>query len=258
MNSSDDAWEKLFAKYEILSRVECDGMFKISATQIKKFYEPRLMTKFDHKIDLPKIFASNDLSILPVTRGDYLIGHFDAWHELEPINSPIIQASLPEHLQSLDAENIFSETIALNCALAAGIIADFTGDKNIFPSASNQMSSGKFDFNVNDTRNNSSHNIRVSNSQIEITAVLEGINFLMPVVAELDLSDDFLIQQLYYPYRTWRNKINKPIKPVLLVYSNGIFYMREYVFDEPENYNSLRLVRQKKYYIYRNRDGKLK
>lgn len=253
MTKTDEAWEKLFDEHEILSHVERNGVFQISAAQIKKFREPRLMTKFDHKINLPGKFFRNELSILPITRGDYLISHFEAWHEFEPINSPVISMSLPEHLQSLDSENIFSETVALNCAAASGIIEDFTGDENIFSTVSGRMSSGIFDFIINNTHKNFLHAIHVNNSQIEIDAAYEGVNFLTLIEAKRDLSEDFLIRQLYYPYRTWRNKISKPIKPIFIVYSNGIFYLREYVFEEPEKYNSLRLVKQKRYSIENTR-----
>ena len=249
MAKNDDAWEKLFDEHKILSHVEREGFFRISAEQIRKFREPRLMTKFDHKINLPKIFSSNELSILPVTRGDYLISHFEAWKNFEPTDSSVLSASLPEHLQSLDTKNIFSEALALNCAFASGIIADFTGDENIFSTVSGRMSSGTFDFKINDTCKNFPHSVHVSNSQIEIDAAFEGIKFLTLIEAKRDLSDDFLIRQLYYPYRTWQNKISKPIKPIFLVYSNGIFYLREYAFAEPEDYNSLVLVQQKKYSV---------
>lgn len=207
------------------------------------------MTKFDHKINLPKIFLTNNLSILPITRGDYLISHFKTWHDFEPITSSITSASLPEHLQSLDEKNIFSETVALNCAVAPGIIADFTGDEKIFSTVSGRMSSGTFDFKINDTTKNFSHFVSVSNSQIEIDAAFEGVNFLTLIEAKNDLSDDFLVRQLYYPYRTWLNRVNKPIKTIFLVYSNGIFYLREYFFDDPACYSSIRLVKQKKYSI---------
>lgn len=249
MTKNDEAWEKLFREHEILSRVERDGFFEISATQIKKFREPRLMTKFDHKINLPEKFLSNDLSILPITRGDYVIAHFDTWHNFEPNESQIVQASLPEHLQSLDSRDIFSEAVALNCAFASGIIADFTGDEKIFPAVSGRMSSGSFKFKINDTRRNRRYVLNVNNAQIEIDAAFEGINFLTLIEAKRDLSDDFLVRQIYYPYRTWQGKVTKPIKPIFLVYSNGIFYLREYAFDEPDDYNSIRLVRRKKYSV---------
>lgn len=80
---NDIAWEKLFEKYDILGHIERTGQFQISAKQIKEVREPRLMAKFDHTINLPRIFADNELSILPVTRGDYIISHFDAYHEFE-------------------------------------------------------------------------------------------------------------------------------------------------------------------------------
>ena len=216
MTKNDESWKKIFREYDILYHVEREGSFKISAAQIKKFREPRLMTKFDHKINLPTIFLENNLSILPITRGDYIISHFKTWHDFEPITSFIIPTTLPEHLQSLNAKNIFSETVALNCALTSGIIADFTGDENIFPTVSGRMSSGNFVFKISDTTKNFFHEVSVNNSQIEIDAAFEGINFLTLIEAKNDLSDDFLIRQLYYPYRTWLSRVTKPIKTIFL------------------------------------------
>ena len=77
---NDIAWESLFEKYDILNAVNSQGCFEISAVQIKEFREPRLMAKFDHTINLPKIFSDNKLAILPITRGDYVISHFGAYH----------------------------------------------------------------------------------------------------------------------------------------------------------------------------------
>ena len=83
MGLNDSAWESLFDKYNILDAVRNQGEFVISASQIKEFREPRLMTKFDHKVNLPSIFARNNLAILPVTRGDYVISSFSAYKEFE-------------------------------------------------------------------------------------------------------------------------------------------------------------------------------
>ena len=59
MGLNDSAWEALFQKYDILSRIAAEGQFFISANQIKEFREPRLMTKFDHRVNLPALFADN-------------------------------------------------------------------------------------------------------------------------------------------------------------------------------------------------------
>ena len=73
-NRNEEAWEALFAKWEIPARVAAEGRFLISADQIREYREPRLMAKFDHRVNLPQIFAENGLAILPVSRGDYVIG----------------------------------------------------------------------------------------------------------------------------------------------------------------------------------------
>lgn len=246
---NDSAWEQLFNKYDILNCVERDGLFNISADQIKEFREPRLMAKFDHTVNLPRLFLDNKLAILPISRGDYVISHFDAYHKFEPDSSPVVKVTLPSYIQSLDSGNIPSEAIALNCAAASGIIADFMEDSDIVATVFGRMGSGEFSFNIGNTKTETVHLINVKNSQIEIDAAYEGIASLALFEAKRDLSEDFLIRQLYYPFRVWRSRITKPVKPVFLVYSNGIYRLYEYMFDDPNNYSSLRLVKQKKYSI---------
>ena len=248
-NKNETAWQKLFKKYDILNFVKQNEIFKISAEQIKEFREPRLMAKFDHKNNLPKIFSDNKLSILPITRGEYVIGNFNCYHEFETANEKIFKFSLPNYIQSLDCENIFSETVALNTAVAAGIIADFIEDENIISTVEGRMSSGTFDFDITNHKNNLSYNLQVQNSQIEIDAAYEGVKFLAIFEAKRELAEDFLIRQLYYPYRTWSEKITKPVKTIFFVYSNGIYHLYEYKFENPQNYNSLKLVKQKNYSV---------
>ncbi len=246
---NDVAWKQLFDKYDILRHVENDGFYSISATQIKEFREPRLMAKFDHTINLPKLFADNKLAILPITRGDYIISHFDAYHTFEVDNSPVTKVSLPTYIQSLNSNNIPSEAIALNCAVASGIIAEFMEDSDIVATVSGRMGSGAFSFNINDTKTGSVRQVNVNNSQIEIDAAYEGASSLAIFEAKRDLSEDFLIRQLYYPFRVWQSRVTKPVKPIFLVYSNGIYRLFEYTFDDPKNYSSLRLVKQRNYSI---------
>ena len=246
---NNSAWEKLFTKYEILKRIEIDGAFHISAGQIKEFREPRLMVKFDHTVNLPRIFAKNDLAILPITRGDYVISRFNAYHKFEDTSSPVVSFSLPSRIQSLNSNNITSESAALNCALSAGIIADFMEEDNVFLSVSGRMSSGAFSFNIIDSKSGLPRQVNVNNSQIEIDAGYEGISSLALFEAKIDLSDDFLIRQLYYPFRTWQDRITKPVRPIFFVYSNGIYKLYEYAYEDFNSYNSLYLVKQKNYAI---------
>lgn len=247
MGLNDSAWESLFDKYNILDAVRNQGEFVISASQIKEFREPRLMTKFDHKVNLPAIFARNNLAILPVTRGDYVISSFSAYKEFETPSDEVQRISIPAHIQSLMPQFLVSEAIALNCANACGILSDFLEDDELVSTVSGRMSSGEFNFNIDTASGTKS--IAVNNSQIEIDAAYEGIQYLSLFEAKRDLSDDFLVRQLYYPYRVWSNRVTKPVKPVFLIFSNGVFNLYQYQFSDPQSYNSLQLVKQKNYVI---------
>lgn len=246
---NDVCWQKLFDKYSILQNLESEGFFNISAAQIKEFREPRLMVKFDHANNLPKLFLDNKLTILPITRGDYMISHFEAYHRFEASDSPITRVSLPTNIQSLDSNYISSEAIALNCAFASGIIADFIEDDIVFPTVSGRMGSGAFSFDIFDTQIGGARQVCVHNSQIEIDAAYEGISCLAIFEAKRDLADDFLTRQLYYPFRVWQSRVTKQVKPIFLVYSNGIYRLFEYAFGDINNYSSLELIKQKNYAI---------
>ncbi|MCX8749737.1 hypothetical protein J3U75_10240 [Snodgrassella sp. B3088] len=254
--SISKAWEILFERHDILNKIEKEGFWKIEANQIRTVKEPRLMAKFDHFANLPKIFSDNALSILPITRGSYIIGHFMTYHTIESDvdNVSIQRMYLPEYLQSINSSRITSEAAALSCAYASGIIADFLKEDNIIPSVSGRSGSGSFNFIIDIDKDNTNkcHSIQrifVSKSQIEIDAGYEGKDSLSLIEAKLDLSDDFLIRQLYYPYRVWKNCICKPIRSIFFVYSNGIYYLYEYIFQNTEYYNSLKLIKFKKYSI---------
>jgi len=207
------------------------------------------MAKFDHTINLPKIFSDNQLAILPITRGDYVIAHFSAYHRFEDINAPVVRVSMPSYIQSLDPNNINSEAVSLNCAVATGIICEFLQDEDLIPTVSGRMGSGSFSFTIANSRNNARHYIQVNNSQIEIDAAYEGVKCLAIFEAKRDLSEDFLVRQLYYPFRVWQSRMTKLVRPLFLVYSNGIYQLYEYTFQQANDYNSLVLVNYKKYSI---------
>lgn len=243
------AWEKLFSKYKIINNIDINGSFEINSSQINEFREARLMTKFDHKKNLPKLFQDNKLSILPITRGSYLISQFDAYKNFENINTDVIKISFPSHIESIDFENITSEATALNCAYVSGMLADFMEDEEILPTVSGRMSSDSFEFDIINSKTRNKSKISVINSQIEIDGGYEGLETLALIEAKNSISDDFLVRQLYYPYRLWMDKIRKKVKPVFMTYSNGLFSFYEYEFQEAHNYNSLVLLKQKNYSI---------
>jgi hypothetical protein len=246
-SKNDIAWKQIFEKHNILAEIAENGQIYISSTEINKFREARLMTKFDHKSQLPELFIANDLSILPTSRGGYVIANIETFHHFDEEEIEITKFEFPNFLESLDYKNITSETTAINCAFVSGILLDFTGEEELYPTVSGRMSSSTFDFNINSS--SGLFNVNVVNSQVEIDGGYEGLNSLNLIEAKNYISDDFLVRQLYYPYKLWTNKIEKNVRLIFLTYTNGIFHLREYSFDDPSHYNSLKLIRQKKYTV---------
>lgn len=249
--TNKEAWQLLFDKYNILEEINQNGYFKITAKQINEFREARLMTKFDNSANLPELFKDNGLAILPITSNSYMIAQFQTYKQFEETeDEEITKISFPEYIQSLDYNNITSEALAINCAYITQILEDFLDEEDLVPTISGKMGSGNFEFKINKKDNETEYiNVAVQNSRIEIDGGFEGINSLALVEAKNFISDDFMVRQLYYPYRLWKSKVNKPVRPVYMVYSNGIFNVYEYKFEDDEDYSSIKFVKSKKYSI---------
>lgn len=248
-NSKNDvAWKGFFDKFNVVENVKVNGHVFLNSNDLKEFREARLMAKIDHKSQLPKPFSDHNLSILPVSRGSYIVANMDIFHSLDNEGDiEIKHIDFPTYLESLDYNNITSEAVAINCAFVTGILHDFTGEKELSPTVSGRMSSSNFDFFIDS--GNKRINVCVDNSQLEIDAGFEGESSLNIIEAKTYLSDDFVIRQLYYPYRLWIGKVGKIVRTIFLTYTNGMFHLREYSFVSPNHYNSLELIRQSKYVI---------
>jgi hypothetical protein len=248
---NDIVWRQIFQEHRILEKIASKGRVSISAAEINRFgREARLMTKFDHRSQLPELFDKNNLSILPTSRGSYEIGTFETFCNFNNDDIDVTSIEFPLFLESLDYKDITSEATAINCAFVSEILHDFTGEERLFPTVSGRMGSSGFDFNINS--NGGRFKVRVDNSQLEIDGGYEGDCSLTLIEAKNYISADFLIRQLYYPYRLWRDKVKKKVRPLFLTYSNGIFHLREYEFTDAESYNSIRLVKHKKYAVQEN------
>jgi len=246
-SKNDIAWEKIFEKHKILDEILLKGRAYITSYEINSFREARLMTKFDHRSQLPKLFSEHNISILPTSRGGYVIGKFDTFCAFNKNEIEITKIIFPTFLESLDYREITSEATAINCAFVSKILHDFTGEQSLLPTVSGRMSSSTFEFKINS--DNGFYHINVGNSQVEIDGGYEGDFSLNLIEAKNYISDDFLIRQLYYPYKLWVNKISKKVRPIFLTYTNGIFHLREYTFDDLNYYNSIRLTNEKKYVL---------
>lgn len=228
------------------------GQFEISSVQINKVRQSRLMAKFDQRGSLPTVFRENGLSILPLSRNRYVIGFFETHETLvyDLKADPVYMPLPPDlNLQSLDPANLYSETAAINCAHLAGIIDDVVGEQT-YLSVNGRMTTGTFDMRVkNSPKGNAPYTLIVDRAQCEVDGGFEGPGHFVLLEAKNLTMPNFLVRQLYYPYRLWSGRLTKSIIPVLMTYSNDIFDFFVYDFEELADYNSLRLVQHKRYTV---------
>lgn len=247
---SDYYWNKIFVDFEILKKIDVDGSFIIKASQLNKYREARLLVKFDQRELLPKIFKDNRLSILPLSRNSFIIAPFDAYYDIDglSINDNVDVFKLPENIETIDYENIYSEGASILCAFNSGMLNSLVGEELYF-TVNGRMSTQTFKFDVLNNKNSTLLNLHVNNSTCEIDGGFEGQNSFTIIEAKNYKISNFIIRQLYYPYRLWKQKIKKNIKLYLLSFSNDIFTFYNCQFNNSDNYNSIQIIETKKFML---------
>src|SRR5690625_3481860 len=246
-------WDVLFNHFDILNKVHRNGSFIITSEEINTIgnYQARLATKFDTQADLPRVFKDYDLSLLPLSRGSYKIGHFNVFTNLKYDNFDTpIKKSFPDYVNSISPEDITSEAIALNIAHASGMIDDFIEEESSILTLSGRMGSGLLDFKIENKQTKKNDLIQVKNAQIEIDGGYEGLETLALIEAKNNVAIDFIVRQLYYPFLSIRDILpHKTVKPIFFTYTQSIFSFHEFVFNEPDVYSSIKKVKQKNYIL---------
>ena len=238
-----ELWIEIFKDFNVLEKIRIDGYFIISANDIRKYKEPRLMAKFDFSKQLPKIFKDNNLGILPIRNGEYIIGKFNMFEKIPDYENILIKnLELPRFIETIDPDNIYSECNALNVAMISGMLDDALDDK-FYETIQGKMRANRFQFWINNNL------IEVNGAAMEVDGGYESSNKIVLVEAKNTMPEDFVIRQLYYPYRHWKDKVLKDIIPVFFAYENGIYNFFIYEFENINDYNSLKLVNIKRYII---------
>lgn len=254
MKSDEDkrftnAWNELYKKNIFNLK---DPVQYITAKQIKDNTsikaEARLMASiFKTKETMPKIFRENGFFILPVKNGIYAIIKGDGNHDIEEIKSePIIFKSKTEFpLKGKDYGN--SEMQHLDFAFSSGCIEDFVNKGKLYLVTRGRKYTPKFSFKVKSKQNE--HEIEVESVQIEVDAGYEGKNIIVLVEAKSPKDKNFIIRQLYYPFRVWSKITGKGVTPIFFNHSDHVYSFWQYTFTDREDYNSIKLLKSAKYKI---------
>lgn len=262
MRYSDKFWEQAFEELDIDNQISKVGYYLIDKDYIKtgldEKFEPRLVTKFDTSLDLPQRFREKEsikYSILPYSKsGTYSIVPFDIYKELDvdfKFGMKIHKLETPDFLITVNKEKITSEANAINMAHISGMFHHFLDEDKLYSTVSGRMRSKAWSYKV--TSYEKSIELHVDSTQMEIDGSLESKNTFTIIEAKNKVNKDFLVRQLYFPYRDFYEKIGtkKRIRNVFMIYNSGIYILLEYIFKDPYNISSIELV-NKQYYTIGN------
>lgn len=252
--ANSNSWKKIFDEYKILQHDFDDSPFPISAAQIKiacqDFRETgekevRILCKQDCRNDRPNIFKENNLFLLPVKNGFYNIIKGEGYFDIPPIEEKVIKYSSKLDFPLETTLIGDSEMQHLDYAYASSLIRTFMDDSSLVLTIRGRKYTPDFSFFVGKQK------INVSSVQTEVDAGYEGKNQIVLIEAKNFCASDIIIRQIYYPFRQWQSKTNK--KVVTLFFDkeakSNIYSIWELEFENPQDYNSIKLVKSGKYQI---------
>ncbi len=251
-SKNDVAWNKVFEELKLLDSINSDGFALISATTLKEVgkREPRLMAKQDTLESRPEIFRKNNLSILPITNGEYVIFRDRYKKSYFSFNSDALALPVERHasessadsIETLNLGNINSEFQAIDYAHLVSVLSSFTGETNLRLTIRGKSRSGSFQLALPE-----GPSITINGVQIEIDSGYEGSRGIYLIEAKLGKREDFHIRQLFYPWKEWSQKVRKQVIPIFFVFSNGLFYLFQFRFGE--KYGEMEITNTKCYSV---------
>jgi len=202
------------------------------------------MAKWDSRGARPQIMQDLGITILPTSRAGYVLIKGDGYKELPPTESPSHHP--PSKLEPFTTlpwrEELTKESVAIDVTAISSMLKKFTGETDLALTIRGRSGTSQFSFDFQGA--GQVHRIAVDRAQIEVDAGFEGESIWL-IEAKIGEPEDFLVRQLYYPWREWRALTRKPVVPLFLNYSNKTFGLFRYGFTDAENYHSITLLEKR-------------
>lgn len=236
--SINDGWEKL-----VRERVDTTkDLVIVTKADVESVTgnELRLMAKIDSSDALPEALRRHGYFILPVKNGEYVLVRGNGFHKIEGLSEPItvFRPKLDFELATLNVGN--SESQHLDYCFNVGLIEKFADVTGLRQTIRGRKRMPAIDFCVGNIGP-----IHVQQGvQVEVDLGCEGRADIVLVEAKLGQPKDFIIRQLFYPYRMWMNKIpEKNIRPWFFCSEETggrrLYRFWQYRFADDNQYNSL-------------------
>ncbi len=248
------SWQKIAKDYKILEHDFSKSPFVLTASQIKKSVqgfkntnekEVRILCKQDSREDRPIVFQEEELFILPVKNGIYNLIKGEGY-----VNIPEIKKETIVYKSKLDFDLDTSvvgdsEMQHVDYAYASSLIRTFTEDATLVLTIRGRKYTPPFSFYVNKQL------IEVESVQTEVDAGYEGKGRVVLVEAKNSATKNIIIRQLFYPFRQWQSFTKKKVTTLFFEKNKveNTYSFWEFEFSDPENYNSIKLVKARRYRI---------
>lgn len=250
--ANNNSWKKIFDDYKILENDFSKTPFYLSAKDIKKSVqdftntsekEVRILCKMDTRESVPEIMRENGLILLPVKNKFYVIVKGEGYLDIPDIEgeAELYNTKLDFDLDTTKIGN--SEMQHLDFAYASSLIRTFMEDPSLVLTIRGRKYTPEFNYKVGDTL------LETKGVQTEVDAGYEGKDKVVLIEAKNSTTKNTIIRQLYYPYRQWSEHTSK--KVYLLFFEKRVdeYLIWQYEFTDKENYDSIKLVKSKKYKI---------
>ncbi len=250
--ANSNSWQKIFDDYKILEHDFSKWPFEITWEMIKSSCqdfkktaekEVRILCKQDSKKDVPNIMRENWLFLLPINNWTYNIIKWEWYIEITDITSEteIYNSKLGFELESSKIWN--SEMQHLDFAYASSLIRTFMEDPTLVLTIRGRKYTPEFSFNVWNNK------ITTKSVQTEVDAWYEWKEKIVLIEAKNSKTKDTIIRQLYYPFRKWTIDTGKDVDLLFFEKRGKVFYVWQYDFTDIYDYNSIKLIKSKKYII---------
>ena len=236
------AWEKLIREH-VDTRSDLFILTKAAIESVTG-NELRLMAKMDSSADLPAALRRHGYFLLPVKNGEYVLVRGNGYHVLERLPEPptIFRPKLDFELKTLAVGD--SESQHLDYCYNVGLIERFAGVAGLRTTIHGRKRMPAIEFFVGQVGP-----ISVKTGvQVEVDLGCEGRNDIVLIEAKVGQPQDFIVRQLFYPYRKWKLEIpQKRIRPWFFcstpVAGNKLYKFWEYIFEDDGQYQSLKYQR---------------
>ena len=191
-------------------------------------FEPRLLCKMDNSKSRPQVFQDNNLYLISIKNGTYVIMKENIYVPLPTFEIPPQQINKIHQSLILDIGQ--SESSMLDNLQHNKVLDQIIGEPVLFGPLLGGRHRCSFDTMLGP------HQLEIRGSQYETDGCYETENYICLVEAKSIECQDFNIRQLYYPYREVYNTVgDKKTIIALFIYQDrkNVIHVHKYQWINP-------------------------